>query len=144
MESTNFFSPCSSNLMTIYSSLQESTLPNPNLGCSTCALWVKAGFVAMTRGESFGSDGSDNSLLQKTEIHTTPAPVRGKSLRWEQPGRQWCLLGRWSGTLDGRGVGGGHDDWLPVRYPELGGSGGSRRRGTSAARRAVFGRGSGV
>src|SRR5215467_834601 len=33
--------------MTMYSSLQESTLPNPNLGCSTCALCAKAGLLAI-------------------------------------------------------------------------------------------------
>src|SRR5215467_3580508 len=47
IDRTNFLSPWSSNLITIYSSLQERTLPNPNLGCSTCAPCEYGGLFAI-------------------------------------------------------------------------------------------------
>src|SRR6516225_3788176 len=50
IERTNFFSPWSSNLITICSSVHESTLPSPNLGCSTCALGEKGGLFAIEVG----------------------------------------------------------------------------------------------
>jgi len=34
---TNFFSPKSSNLITVCSSLHDNTVPSPNFRCSTCA-----------------------------------------------------------------------------------------------------------
>ena len=47
MERTNFFSPCSSNLIEICSSVQAVTEPKPNLGCSTWEPTAKAGLLAM-------------------------------------------------------------------------------------------------
>src|SRR5580658_10981440 len=50
MESTNFFSPWSSNLITMYSSVQDITEPKPYLPCSICAPCAKAGLIAIKGG----------------------------------------------------------------------------------------------
>src|SRR5450755_1617068 len=47
MDSTNFFSPWSSNLIIICSSVQFWTEPKPNLLCSICAPVANAGLLAM-------------------------------------------------------------------------------------------------
>src|SRR5438477_5057062 len=38
---TNFFSPCSSNWITMRSSVLDLTVPRPNFWCSTWAPWLK-------------------------------------------------------------------------------------------------------
>ena len=47
----------------MYSSLHESTLPRPNLGCSTCALWAKAGAAINTLAASLFKIANDIRLL---------------------------------------------------------------------------------